>query len=166
MYLNLIGVAKRRYGFHLYEYCLMTNHVHLHIQTISTEIWTIMHCINTGYSKYFNSKYDVVGHLFQGRYKAELIKDDSHNLHTSRYIHLNPVKANLVNDPAEYAWSSYRTYLGMEDNWLIDPSFILDYFSFHKAIDGNFDEELSQTMQKISQQRTNPRKSYQTFVEG
>ena len=69
---------------------LMTNHIHLQLETKDVEIWHIMRNINLLYTKYFNNKYNFVGHLFQGRYKSEIIENDTYNLETSRYIHLNP----------------------------------------------------------------------------
>ena len=141
-YLRIVSIAKRRYPFFLYDYCLMTNHVHLQLQTLDHEIWFIMQYINTVYSRYYNKKYNVIGHLFQGRYRAELNEDDSYTVQTSRYIHLNPVKAKMVRLPQEYPWSSYRCYLGLEQSEIVDEAFILDYF------------------------KVNPRKAYKDFVEG
>jgi len=106
----------------------MPNHVHLQLQTGSIAIWTIMHGINWRYSKYFNERYDLVGHLFQGRYSSRLIENSYYNLTVSRYIHLNPVKDKLVLDPAQYNWSSYAIYMGKQKNSLVDEEEILSYF--------------------------------------
>lgn len=65
-YLRILKVAKRRYPFFLYDYCLMTDHVHLQLQTLDYSISKIMQYINTVYANYYNSKYKVSGHLFQG----------------------------------------------------------------------------------------------------
>lgn len=88
VYLTILKEAQKRYLYILYSYCLMTNHVHLQIETTDLPIWRIMRHINLYYTKYFNNKYNLIGHLFEGRYKAELIDNDAYNLQTSRYIHL------------------------------------------------------------------------------
>lgn len=124
---NLVEVGKR-HPFEIYSYCLMTNHVHLQLETKDVEIWHIMKDINQYYTKYFNDKYNLVGHLFEGRYKSELIESDKYNLETSRYIHLNPFKADMVKTPIEYKWSSYRNYMGSEDKKIINEDKILTYF--------------------------------------
>ncbi len=142
MYLRIIAISKSRYPFELYDYCLMTNHVHLQIETINCEIWHIMKYINLVYTKYFNEKYNLIGHLFQGRYNAEIIADDAYTLQTSRYIHLNPVKAKMVSNPADYPWSSYNVFMGVQASELVNEYKILKYFE------------------------SNSRQSYKKFVEG
>lgn len=129
VYLKLMKKTKERYPFDLFCYCLMTNHIHLQLGTIDSEIWSIMHYINSLFSKYINEKYDLVGHLFQGRYYSEIIEDDAYALEASRYIHLNPVKANLVKRPIDYFWSSYGIYMGKRESDLINKVRILDYFN-------------------------------------
>jgi hypothetical protein len=107
----------------------MDNHVHLQIETTDFDISKIMQRINKDYAVYFNEKHNFVGHLFQGRFQWELIDKDSYNIELSRYIHLNPVRAEMVSKPSDYQWSSYLTYiLGVQDN-LVDTSKILAYFS-------------------------------------
>lgn len=127
-YLNILKLTKADYPFSLSAYCLMRNHVHLQLKTKEVEIWNIMRQINSYYAKYFNKKYDLVGHLFQGRYRSKLIEDQAYNIGVSRYIHLNPVKAKIVSDPADYKWSSYRFYLGKSNNDLVDLDNIFSYF--------------------------------------
>lgn len=132
----------------------MTNHIHLQLETKDVEIWHIMRNINLLYTKYFNNKYNFVGHLFQGRYKSEIIENDTYNLETSRYIHLNPVKANMVDTPIEYKWSSYDIYMGQRKSEIVSEEKILSYFKNNsrklyreyaesKLIDENINLELS-----------------------
>lgn len=109
-YLYYLEKARRRYPFYLHAYCLMKNHVHLHLETIDDHIQYIMKKINSLYAIYFNKRYDLVGHVFQGRYKSEIIDSRSYFLKASRYIHLNPVKANIVKFPSDYKWSSCAAY--------------------------------------------------------
>lgn len=124
----------------------MRNHIHLQIATIDTEIWKIMRETNWLYSINFNEKYNYVGHLFQERYFSEIIEKDSYLLQTSKYIHLNPVKAGIVTEPIKYPWSSYGVYMGVKKNSLINENNILrGYFNGSRAlykeyVEGN-DEE-------------------------
>ncbi|QGU95856.1 transposase [Clostridium bovifaecis] len=128
VYLTILKEALERYKAILYCYCLMTNHVHLIIETSDVTISEIMRRINLFYTKYFNNKYNLIGHLFQGRYFAELIEEDKYILEASRYIHLNPVRARMVRNPEDYEWSSYGMYIGNIDEKIILSKKILAYF--------------------------------------
>ena len=128
IYRTVLEEANEKHDFSLYSYCLMTNHIHLQLQTKQDEIWKIMRTINLFYARYFNNSYNFIGHLFQGRYRSEIIEKDSYNLVTSRYIHLNPVRANMVDTPIEYSWSSYQVYMGNYKTELISEEKILSYF--------------------------------------
>ncbi|WP_462410861.1 transposase [Neobacillus sp. Marseille-QA0830] len=109
-YLNLLEETRSFYPFHLHSYCLMTNHVHLLLETVDYPPTDIMKMINFLYAIYFNKRHELVGHVFEGRYKAKLIEDLHHFIVTSRYIHLNPVEANMVDSPELYPWSSYHAF--------------------------------------------------------
>lgn len=109
-------------------YCLMTNHVHLQVQTKEKHIKYLMMRVNRFYAKYFNNKYNYVGHLFQARYGSELIEEDRYVLEVSRYIHLNPVRANMIKKPEDYKWSSYCMYIGNEKEEFVCSNRILSYF--------------------------------------
>lgn len=157
-YLTILRQTMEKYTYNLYTYCLMTNHIHLQIETADTEIWKIMGYINSNYTKYFNNKYNVVGHLFQGRYRSELIESDAYNLQTSRYIHLNPVKASMVDVPLEYKWSSYGVYMGQVKNEIVTDEKILSYFKDNsrqlyknyvesKLINQEIDREIAKVME-------------------
>lgn len=96
----------------LISYVLMPNHFHLELkQKNKKEIEFFMRSLITKYSKYFNKKYERVGPLFQGRYKAVLIQNTEYLLHLSRYIHQNPRELIDKDQQLEsYPWSSYPTY--------------------------------------------------------
>lgn len=128
MYLTIVNECKIKFEFELCCYCLMTNHIHLEIETSDVSISKIMKRINQIYAQYFNKKYNYIGHLFQDRYHSELIEDDKQMLVTSRYIHLNPVRANMVKLPEDYEWSSYSMYIGKAEEKLISSDKILSYF--------------------------------------
>jgi len=92
--------------YRLCGYVLMDNHYHIIIQTYSKKLQETMHQINNKYSKYFNSKYKRVGHIFQGRYKSVLVQDERYLLSLLRYIHQNPIKAHICESIDNYKWSS------------------------------------------------------------
>lgn len=110
-------------------YCLMPNHFHLLLkQNSSSGITKFMRRIANAYVKYFNKKYDRVGSLFQGKFKAVLIETEPYLLHLSRYIHLNP--SELEVGPLDtYPYSSYPEYLGSRVTPWVKSQLILDYFS-------------------------------------
>ena len=85
--------------------------------------------VNSKYAKYYNKKYNYIGHLFQDRFHSELIEKDTQMLLTSRYIHLNPVRAKMVSSPIEYRWSSYNIYFNGEKRNIIEKEYILSYFN-------------------------------------
>lgn len=127
-YLRRLGEARRRFDFTLYAYVLMPNHVHLLLEMGLVTLSRIMQWLGTTYTQYFNRRHHKIGHLFQGRYKAILCDQDSYFLSLVRYIHLNPVRAGLVKDPAEYPWSSHRTYVGLAHDSMIARSVVLKQF--------------------------------------
>ena len=102
-----------RFGSLIHAYCLMNNHYHLFVETPHGDLSRVIHLINTSYSVYFNKKWDRCGHPFQGRFKAILVQAEHYAREIVPYIHLNPVRAGLTKDPAEYTWSNYREYLGL-----------------------------------------------------
>lgn len=93
-------------NYRIFGYVLMDNHYHILIQTMDKKLQEIMHQINNKYSKYFNVKYKRIGHVFQGRYKASLVQDERYLIGVLRYIHQNPVQANICQAVNVYKWSS------------------------------------------------------------
>lgn len=130
-FLYYIKRAHELFPFYLISYCFMTNHIHMQVITIEDPPGKIMHCILSNYSKYYNKKYGYVGHLFQGRYIGENIESLPYMLHTSRYIHLNPVVAKIVEKPAQYKWSSYPVFIGKKSFDLVNEEKILLYFGLN-----------------------------------
>lgn len=117
-----------RYKFLLYAYVLMPNHVHLLIEVGPVPLSRVMQGLQFTYAQYFNKKYRIVGHLFQGRYKAILCEKEAYLLELTRYIHLNPIRAGLVKRPEDYRWSSYPVYLGQREEPEIATNFVLSQF--------------------------------------
>ena len=129
-FLEYLESATQRYDAVIHVYCLLDNHYHLLLETPSGNLSQIMRHINGAYTTYFNVKRKRSGHLFQGRYKAILVDADEYAKELSRYIHLNPVRAKMVETPEDYDWSSYQYYIGRKKPpaWLT-RDFILGYFS-------------------------------------
>lgn len=129
-FIDTIYCMKEDDGFCLYAYCIMNNHVHLVIKEQEVPISRIMKRIGTSYAKYFNKKYNRVGHVFQDRYKSEEIEDDRYLLSVIRYVHNNPVKAGICK-VQEYKWSSYQYYIQgvRKPKTLPEHEEILSYFS-------------------------------------
>ena len=128
-FLEYLGTATTRYDARVHVYCLMDNHYHLLLETPSGNLPQVMHHINGAYTTYFNVKHHRSGHLFQGRYKSILIEEDEYAKELSRYIHLNPVRSQMVYIPEDYEWSSYNQYIGKNKpkKWLV-RNFVLGYF--------------------------------------
>lgn len=97
----------------------MDNHVHILIKTENNPVGQLICRINSKYAKYYNKKYNCMGHLFQDRYYSELIESDSQMLEASRYKHLNPMMASIVRRPENYKWSSYLMYIDWKREELI-----------------------------------------------
>jgi putative transposase len=136
--------AKERYGYVLHCYVLMTNHYHLIIETPQGNMSQVMHYVNASYTNYLNKKRQRSGHLFQGRYKAILIDHTNYLLELSRYVHLNPVRAHLVERPEEYTYSSYTSFISNKREEIVSPDLVLE---------------------TISRDRKQAAKRYRTFVE-
>jgi putative transposase len=117
--------GKEKYRYLLHGYVLMTNHYHLLIETPLPNLNRVMHYLNSSYTNYINLKRNHRGHLFQGRYQAILVDRESYLLELSRYLHLNPVRAKIVERPEDYPYSSYRAYMGRGKDDIVDRGMIL-----------------------------------------
>ncbi|MCF7916356.1 MAG: transposase [Candidatus Omnitrophica bacterium] len=115
-------LSQKKNIVEIITYCIMPTHIHLIIKQLSENgISIFMKNVLNSYSRYFNIKIKRKGPLWQGRFKNKLVKNEEQLLHLSRYIHLNPVSANLVSKPKDWQYSSYRYYLGLvnnSQNWL------------------------------------------------
>ena len=112
-YLGWLRSAARKHDCAIHAYVLMTNHVHL-LVTPSTEhgLGKMVQMSGRYYVQYFNHQYRRTDTLWEGRYKASLIDSERYLLTCQRYIEMNPVRANMVGQPAEYPWSSYPVNAG------------------------------------------------------
>lgn len=127
LYLDLLARAKDSMGVRLLAYVLMSNHVHLVLQTLSPNIAGTIHRIHGRYAVRFNRRHGRSGHLFGSRYDSTPVQEDRHLLEVTRYVHLNPVRAGLVRHPLDYPWSSYREYVEPDARTrLVDPASVLE----------------------------------------
>lgn len=99
-----------RCGWRLYAFAVLSNHLHLVLKTPRPNLSAGMQVFLSSYANGWSRRHRVAGHLFQGRYRTELVEDETYLWVVTRYVHLNPVRAGLVDDPAEWAWSSYPGY--------------------------------------------------------
>lgn len=120
LFLEILTQASELFGIEIHGYCLMDNHYHLLIKTPRANLSRAMRHINGVYTQRYNRSIKKDGSLFRGRYKAIIVEKNDYLLQVSRYIHLNPVAANIINSPHDYDWSSYRSYLEptLRSNWL------------------------------------------------
>ncbi len=133
MFLVTLEQYKKKSGYQLFAYCLMGNHLHLLLKTEKEELGQIFERIGASYVYWYNRKYDRTGHLFQARFKSEVVDTDNYLFAVLRYIHQNPVKARMVTRLEDYVWSSYGEYLGLNTNRYTDKDFILMLFNEDKA---------------------------------
>lgn len=113
-FLNCLKFALRESGCLLWAYALMSNHYHLVLFGDSDQVTACMYRVNRLYAGYHNQRYHLGGHVFDGPYQAFRLPTDGTTLWTLAYVFLNPVQAGLCSDPADYAWSGYRSFLGRE----------------------------------------------------
>lgn len=116
----------------IYAYCQMGNHVHLLLKEVSEPIADIMKRIASSYVFYYNHKYDRCGHLFQERFRSQPCDDMSYFITLLRYIHQNPLKPGLVQDIAQYPWSSWQEYIGAETDPFCSTHVVLQRISLEE----------------------------------
>ena len=119
-FLLVLGQVVVRFNWLCLAWCLMDNHYHLLIQTPDANLSKGMRQLNGVYTQFSNRRHQRAGHLFQGRFKAILVDSDAYLLELLRYVVLNPVRAGMVNNAADWVWSSYRQSVGLEPaaSWL------------------------------------------------
>ena len=139
MFLNLLQhqIAE---DFKVYCYCLMDNHIHLLLE--SPALSEHIRRIATSYAMWFNNKYGRCGHLFQDRFKSEIIETEDYLLQCFRYILQNPVKAGICQYSSQYRWNSYACYYS-PNNTFISGKFLYAFFDSKKDMDEFLSEENS-----------------------
>lgn len=133
----LLGIVEQgleRFDAQMLPYCLMGKHYHFVLHRRSANLSLLMRHINGVYSQGFTRRHGLVGHLLQGRFKAILVDRDAYLLEVCRYVELNPVRAAMVDAPADWSWSSYRSHVGLSAGfaWLDRPG-LHSYLLGHDA---------------------------------
>ena len=136
-FLNRLGMILVESITACYAWALLPNHVHLLLRTGQVPLATVMGRLLTGYAVTFNQKYRRHGQLFQNRYKSILCQEDSYLLELVRYIHLNPLRARMVQDYkalGQYAYCGHSVLLGNKKNSWQDMDYVLGYFGRRKGL--------------------------------
>jgi len=117
--------VKRRDGFLVLAWCLMSNHYHLMLQTGSVPLWRTMARLQGIVARAHNRRHDYHGRLWQARYKARIVDSNQYFWQVVAYVHLNPVAAGLVEDPSDYELSGHRDVIGQAGLGLVDVADLL-----------------------------------------
>lgn len=133
-WLDVLRQVCDRCNFVVHSFCQMNNHYHLMLETVDGNLAQGMRLLNGLYTQYFNRRHHVVGHLFQGRYKAILVQKQSYLLELTRYIVLNPIRANFVRSLNDWEWSSHHHVLGLKPTpaWL-ETEWLLRQFGVNRG---------------------------------
>lgn len=125
---HIVERAVDKYRVRVHAYCWMTNHLHFLMQVADEPLGKPMRQIAAEFARAMQSRQQTTGHFFERRYHATLVDDESYLKSVVRYIHLNPVVAGVVGNPADFPWSSHRAYLGApHERWLV-TDFVLQNF--------------------------------------
>ena len=114
MFIAFLAQSVNRCRWTCLAYCLMTNHFHLLIRLSEASLSKGMHRLNSVYARRFNERHGHTGHLFEARFASPSVESDAHLLEALRYVVLNPVRAGICHDPADWPWSSFRATAGLE----------------------------------------------------
>jgi putative transposase len=154
-YLAWLSEYSRRFEIAIHAFVLMDNHTHL-LLTPKTEqsLSKFMQAVGQRYTQSYNYFHKHTGTVWEGRYKSTVVQSERYLLTCMTYIDLNPVRAGIVNDPADYAWSTYRHYAGQQTQPLVTPHQLIwtlgnTPFSREKAYRELVHAGLSQDQQKI-----------------
>ena len=162
-FLERLAVILEETQTQCYAWTLIPNHFHLLLRTGATPLSTVMRRLMTGYAVTFNLRHRRAGHLFQNRYKSVVCEEDPYLLELIRYIHLNPLRAGLVNDIKEldkYPWTGHSVLLGNKKNFLvleIPPVIEDDKYLAEKTVED--------VLQYFGKNLKEARRRYRQFVE-
>ena len=126
-FIAVLGRVVERHGWECHLHCLLGTHYHLLVETPLGDLAAGMQRLNWFYARFFNGHHGRVGHVFQDRYHSVLVQTEPHLRELVRYISLNPVRAGICDDPADWPWSSYAALVGLDpvpslpvSKWLLD----------------------------------------------
>lgn len=134
-WIAVLDEVCQRFNWVIHAYCQMTNHYHFLVETPDANLSKGMRQLNGVYTQRFNRRHGLSGHLFQGRYKAILVQKESYLLEVSRYVVLNPVRAGMVSNPADWPWSSFGITVSGDGHRLraLDTEWTLSWFGDARA---------------------------------
>lgn len=175
-YLHLLAEALYQTGCDLHGWVLMDNHVHLLLTPMQAgAAGALMQRLGRNYVPLFNARHGRTGTLWEGRYKASLVADDHYLLQCLRYIELNPVRAAITDDPANYPWSSCQTHLGLRAGsrlrhhpiWLASGSTPAERAQWWRIFlrEAISDDELTAIRTTLQQQRALSTTAFQAMVQ-
>ena len=113
-FLDLVADTVDEFQVECWNYCVMPNHYHLAVRPTLPNLSEAIQALNSCYAQWWNRRHETVGHVFQGRFKDQIVDHDEYLLALSRYIALNPVRAGIVDEPTDWRWSSYAATIGLK----------------------------------------------------
>ncbi len=143
-FIEILKDCKEICGYELYAYCLMGNHIHLLIKEKTEPIEQIVKRIGARFVYWYNVKYQRVGHLFQDRFKSEVVEDQTYFNTVLRYIHQNPKKAGICEKLEDYPYSSYNEYVSGAE--ITDTGFVFAYMDIEHFIKFNNSETVEKCL--------------------
>ncbi len=166
--LAVLAQAMERFDAQVLAYCLMGNHYHLVLHTRQANLSRLMRHVNGVYTQAFNRQHGLVGHLFQGRFKAILVDRDAYLLALCRYVERNPVAAHMVQAAADWPWSSCLAHLGRVPTpaWL-DSDGLHGYLIGHAVADAAQRRRATSIYAKlVAEQRSDDAGFWQAALRG
>ncbi|ADR34763.1 hypothetical protein Sulku_2103 [Sulfuricurvum kujiense DSM 16994] len=142
-FMAYLGDLVTKYGIQFHAYCLMNNHYHLLLETVSDNLSDALKYLNVNYSKYFNQTYQRTGHLWQGRFKSFPIHDETQFWTVAKYIERNPIAAGIVKNINEYPYHSYQIVSQSSHTF----SYIIDQSKIHTMQDSEYSEFIDTPLQ-------------------
>ena len=138
IYLNLVRRMELESQIEVIAWCIMNNHVHLLIRADLADLGKALLKINSNYARYYHHSNETCGHLFEDRFYSEPIETEAYLRNCIRYIHSNPINAEIIDDISKYRWSSYKEYIAPQKTPLISEfiryfgSTCEDFIAFHQ----------------------------------
>lgn len=151
-FIEILADAAARFELDLWLFCLMPNHYHLVLRTRTPNISRAIGHLNGAYAQWWNRRHGRVGHIYQGRFKGQIVEQCTYLLRLCRYVLMNPVRGRLVEHPADWRWSSYGALAGASGSYVDVPSLLhaIDpddapgvHAQLLEYVDGCADEEMA-----------------------
>jgi putative transposase len=174
-FIMLMGDVMQDYQINCWNYCLMPNHYHVTLQPTLANLSSAFARLNGEYALWWNRRHRRSGHVFQGRFKAQIVQQEGYLLALCRYVARNPVRANLVGCAEEWRWSSYAATIGLRTPpTFLDPALTLGQFGdgaetelqarFRKYVATESDESLEDRMR--SNESVVGERAFRLAIEG